>query len=338
LHKEWQFVLTKTYNDSDTVEWKVPKTVRITNPHGIGEGGAGFVPTNDTVQLIESLKKEHNFNLLASEMISLHRSLPDIRYDECKALTYPEKLPTTSVIIIFHNEAWTTLLRTVWSVIDRSPVELIKEITLVDDKSTWDFLKRPLADYIDTLPVPVKLIRNANREGLIRSRLIGAQHATGQVLIFLDAHIECCEGWLQPLLARIATDRSVVAVPLIDVISSDDMQYKYNKKTIKSASNRTCLDIFTGGAGHKVKVLNCHHQGGNQLFGYTKNNKIVTSQEHCIGVGNTSIISVDCMDGEPQLQWKYNYETHWLVHVGSGLCMKTFRKKAQLGECDRNDD
>lgn len=51
------------------------------------------------------------------------------------------------------------------------------------------------------------------------------------MLIFLDAHMECCDGWLLPLLARIASDRAVIAVPLIDGISSDDMTYSYNPDT-----------------------------------------------------------------------------------------------------------
>lgn len=50
----------------------------------------------------------------------------------------------------------------------------------------------------------------------------------GSVLIFLDAHVECSRDWLQPLLSRIASDRSVVSVPLIDGISSDDMKYEFN--------------------------------------------------------------------------------------------------------------
>lgn len=129
--------------------------------------------------------KEHNYNLLASDMISLYRSLPDPRSDECTILSYPQKLPTTSVIIIFHNEGWTTLLRTVWSVINRSPRELIKEIILVDDASTWIFLKRQLEDYIQLLPVNIKLIRTSNREGLIRARLMGAKHATVSFTIFI---------------------------------------------------------------------------------------------------------------------------------------------------------
>ena len=54
----------------------------------------------------------------------------------CKAVAYPSRIPDTTVIIIFYNEAWTTLLRTVHSVLDRSPPELINEIILVDDFST----------------------------------------------------------------------------------------------------------------------------------------------------------------------------------------------------------
>lgn len=76
------------------------------------------------------------FNQYVSDLISVHRSLPDPRDAWCKdSARYLSNLPKTDVIICFHNEAWSVLLRTVHSVLDRSPPELIGQIILVDDYS-----------------------------------------------------------------------------------------------------------------------------------------------------------------------------------------------------------
>ena len=59
-------------------------------------------------------------------------------YGRCLALKYPRHLPSASVIVIFHNEAWSTLLRTVHTVLARSPPYALKEIILVDDFSDYE--------------------------------------------------------------------------------------------------------------------------------------------------------------------------------------------------------
>uniref|UniRef100_A0A0N5AIE0 Polypeptide N-acetylgalactosaminyltransferase n=1 Tax=Syphacia muris TaxID=451379 RepID=A0A0N5AIE0_9BILA len=176
----------------------------------------------------ESLQamRDYGFNIVVSDMISLNRSVPDVRMDECKYWKYPEDLPSVSVVIVFHNEGWSPLLRTVHSVLLRSPSHLIKEIILVDDFSNKEHLKEKLDEYITRFDGKVKLVRNKDREGLIRTRSIGAQHATGDVVIFLDAHCEVNINWLPPLLAPIRRNRKVMTVPVIDGIDMHTWAYK----------------------------------------------------------------------------------------------------------------
>ncbi|XP_067670021.1 polypeptide N-acetylgalactosaminyltransferase 5-like [Haliotis asinina] len=165
--------------------------------------------------------KRNSFNQLVSDRISVHRRLPDYRQAECKSRVYPADLPPASVIICFHNEAWSTLLRSVHSVLDRSPEHLIREIILVDDASTQDHLLAPLKKYMSRLE-KVKIVRVRKQLGLIRARLIGNEVAVGPVLVFLDSHIECFPGWLEPQLDRIRTNPRNVPFPHIHVISADN--------------------------------------------------------------------------------------------------------------------
>ncbi|XP_026885430.1 polypeptide N-acetylgalactosaminyltransferase 11 isoform X1 [Electrophorus electricus] len=186
----------------------------------------GMIFNEEDQQVRDMGYHKHAFNVLISNRIGYHRDLPDTRNDKCKDKTYPLALPTASIVICFFNEAFSALMRTVHSVLDRTPGYLLHEIVLVDDNSELEDLKEELGVYVQrNLPSKVKLVRNEKREGLIRGRMIGASHATGEVLVFLDSHCEVNEAWLQPLLTPIKENRHTVVCPVIDIISADTLVY-----------------------------------------------------------------------------------------------------------------
>ena len=54
----------------------------------------------------------------------------------CKNGGWPTKLPRASIIFCFHNENLVVLLRSIYSVLMRTPPELLADIIVVDDAST----------------------------------------------------------------------------------------------------------------------------------------------------------------------------------------------------------
>uniref|UniRef100_A0A3P9BYF3 Polypeptide N-acetylgalactosaminyltransferase n=1 Tax=Maylandia zebra TaxID=106582 RepID=A0A3P9BYF3_9CICH len=71
----------------------------------------------------------------------------------------------------------------------------------------------------------VRCLRNGRREGLIRSRVRGANTASASILTFLDSHCEVNTDWLQPMIQRVKEDHTRVVSPIIDVISLDNFAY-----------------------------------------------------------------------------------------------------------------
>uniref|UniRef100_A0A6Q2WQM1 Polypeptide N-acetylgalactosaminyltransferase n=1 Tax=Esox lucius TaxID=8010 RepID=A0A6Q2WQM1_ESOLU len=192
--------------------------------NAVGQFGQAAVVPSDKEQEVRNRWNEGHFNVYLSDQIPVDRAIPDTRPQTCSESMVHDSLPTTSVIFCFVDEVWSTLLRSVHSVLNRSPPHLLKEIILVDDFSTKEYLKDNLDVYMSQLP-KVRIVRLKERQGLIRARLAGAAIAKGDVLTFLDSHIECNVGWLEPLLERVYMDRRKVACPVIEVISDKDMSY-----------------------------------------------------------------------------------------------------------------
>ncbi|KAI5712692.1 hypothetical protein M8J75_010497 [Diaphorina citri] len=195
---------------------------------GLGENGrAGTLPglTND---IITKIMKIEAFNKVLSDHISYTRKIPDARFPECHELKYDEDLPTVSVIIIFTNEAWSPLIRTILTTLMRTPDKLLHEVLLIDDASDKYELQGKLDYYIQTrLPPKVRLIRLKERAGLIRARIAGAENAKGDVLMFLDSHCELGTNWAEPLLQRIKNKRNTIVLPIIDVVDDANLKYSY---------------------------------------------------------------------------------------------------------------
>ncbi|XP_043411561.1 polypeptide N-acetylgalactosaminyltransferase-like 6 [Prionailurus bengalensis] len=190
---------------------------------GKGEHGKPYPLTEEDHD--DSAYRENGFNIFVSNNIALERSLPDIRHANCKHKMYLERLPNTSIIIPFHNEGWTSLLRTIHSIINRTPESLIAEIILVDDFSDREHLKDKLEEYMARFS-KVRIVRTKKREGLIRTRLLGASMARGEVLTFLDSHCEVNVNWLPPLLNQIALNHKTIVCPMIDVIDHNHFGYE----------------------------------------------------------------------------------------------------------------
>jgi glycosyltransferase involved in cell wall biosynthesis len=125
-------------------------------------------------------------------------------------------IKTASVILAAHNEH-KYLERTIKSIIDESKPDQLLEVIVIDDGSD-----PPLSEITDKMKnEKVKLIRQNERKGLIRSKSHGAAIARGDLIIFLDAHVKPERQWLTPLFRHTNENWKRVVVPVIPILNGD---------------------------------------------------------------------------------------------------------------------
>ena len=171
--------------------------------------------------------KLYAFNTLVSSRLGLDREIKDTRHKTCRNNSYSSTLPTASVIICFYREDFTVLMRTIHSVVNRSPNQVLKEIIVINDQSDLNIIPN-ITEHLHQMNWQnlVKVYTAPERLGLIRARIFGARKAIGDVLVFLDSHVEANIQWLEPMLDRIHGERTRVVTPIIDIVNADTFNYE----------------------------------------------------------------------------------------------------------------
>ena len=119
--------------------------------------------------------------------------------------TTPSPKPHTSIsiVIVTRNEG-TYLRRTVHSLCANSSAP--GEILVVDDQSTDGSV-----DGLEAMYDRVRVLQADRRLGVAGARNLGAQRATGDVIVFSDAHIEVPQDWAAPILDALSIDHAGAA-------------------------------------------------------------------------------------------------------------------------------
>src|SRR5262245_43127879 len=112
--------------------------------------------------------------------------------------------PRISVVIISRNEG-PELEATVSNIFETLPGDR-RELIVVDDGSTdhsADFLR---------YRQDVVLLRS-DGIGVAKARNFGGTHATGDIVLFVDAHIRAPQGWYEPMVEALRPESVGAAAP-----------------------------------------------------------------------------------------------------------------------------
>ncbi|KAJ1614726.1 membrane-associated protein [Cryptosporidium canis] len=169
-----------------------------------------------------SLRNEGSFS---DKYLNTTLSVPPFNFMNISSSAYQpthfKESDRISIVIPAHNED-EFISKTIIYTIEATPRELLREIIIVDDYSenpVYDILEKELPDSYKRF---IKIIRLKKCEGLIRSKIIGADAAVGPNIFFLDGHCKPKKGWSEALVYSIRENYKRIVCPIVQSISNSD--------------------------------------------------------------------------------------------------------------------
>jgi len=135
----------------------------------------------------------------------------------------PEALrwsPQTISVVLPCAEEREYALRTVQSVFEMTPADILHEIVVVDDGSNPPLSRTHLQPDVQK-KYKVTLRRHDDTVGLIGAKKTGGDAATGDLVIFFDCHVAPQKDWYKDFLELISTNYRRMVIPQITSLDVD---------------------------------------------------------------------------------------------------------------------
>lgn len=118
---------------------------------------------------------------------------------------------TLSIVIIGKNAAW-SIGRLLDSILAHIPTRIVNEIVYVDSASTDDSV-----EIARRYPVKVACLSSNQYLCASAGRYVGAKHATGKYILFVDSDMKLLNGWLERALEVLDRHQEIAVVSGIEV-------------------------------------------------------------------------------------------------------------------------
>lgn len=135
----------------------------------------------------------------------------------------PEALrwsPKTISVILPCAEEREYALKTVKSVFENTPADVLQEIVVVDDGSEPPLSTTHLSPQVQS-QYKVKVMRHNRTIGLIGAKKTGGDAASGDILVFFDCHVGPQSNWYKDFLDLIRENYRRMVVPQITALNVD---------------------------------------------------------------------------------------------------------------------